>query len=230
MFTSIKALYASPAQRDRVATVEKWLQKQSTMFHSDLIFPIFAIGNSNSVDDVDWVVGHKSCHIAWPELESAVLAEINRSIADTTQLDAAQHMEKYVRDMNRSKVKTIAELTELYNKAQLALGIPQAVPVLPAVVDTPVVAEVKASTETVTAATSELGLGPLLDQVAAVFRSMLVAYMEANKSPSTHEGYKLVLTTLSKAAPFNLAYETLEESVSDLFHDLQDEEDEENDD
>lgn len=120
MFTSIKALYASPAMPSRVATVEKWMKQQSPSFTSDLIFPIFAIGNSNSMDDVEWVVEHPSCHVAWPELEAAVL--MLYATESTVAPTAEQHMDKYVRGMNHNKAKTIAELTALYNKAQVSLG------------------------------------------------------------------------------------------------------------
>lgn len=65
MFTSIAALEKSPAQRDRVQKLERWVQKQmGTLYNKNVIFPVACIRLSNSRDDYEWVMDHRSVHIA----------------------------------------------------------------------------------------------------------------------------------------------------------------------
>lgn len=114
MFTTIANLRKSNADQPRVSTVEKWLLKQNPKWEPTFIFPIFAIANSNSVDDVDWVFDETRCHEPWPEMQAAVMRKI---ATDGIAID--DHARDILRRLRRSKASTVAELTKLYKEAYL---------------------------------------------------------------------------------------------------------------
>lgn len=112
MFTTIANLRASHAMTARVSSVENWLKKQNPNWTSDTKFPIFVIANSNSVDDVDWVIGTTSTHEAWPQMEQAVLALFGHK-------DVAEHFD-YIENLMRARAgkgKAVEELAQKYNTA-----------------------------------------------------------------------------------------------------------------
>src|SRR5580693_3910768 len=113
MFTTIANLRNSSAMQDRVTKVENWLKKQNPNWQPEFVFPIFAIGNSNPVEDVSWVYDNTRTYFDWPEMEAAVI----RKIATNQICSKVDHIDNILSRMNRSKAATIAELTEVYNAA-----------------------------------------------------------------------------------------------------------------
>lgn len=112
MFTTIAKLRNSHAMTARVSSVENWLKKQNPNWTPDTKFPIFAIANSNAVDDVDWVIGTTSTHVAWPEMEKAILAIFGHA-------NVAEHFD-YIENQMRAhagKTKAAQDLTHKYNQA-----------------------------------------------------------------------------------------------------------------
>src|SRR6478736_3999677 len=61
-FTSIAALRESLAQQSRVTTVENNLKKLNASWQASWLFPIVAVGLSNTLEDVDWVQSEDSVH------------------------------------------------------------------------------------------------------------------------------------------------------------------------
>jgi hypothetical protein len=114
MFTTIKALRASHAMTSRVNTVDNWLKRQNPEWKPEDKFPIFAIANSNVVDDVEWVFNVTSTHAKWPAMEKAVLAQFGHK-------NAEEHEEFIVRALRNGKAKALAEITPKYNAAYLAV-------------------------------------------------------------------------------------------------------------
>lgn len=112
MFTTIAKLRASHAMTSRVSSVENWLKKQNANWTPDTKFPIFAIASSNAVNDVEWVIATISTHVAWPEMEKAILALFGHK-------NVADHFD-YIEDQmsaRSGKTKAIEALTEKYNAA-----------------------------------------------------------------------------------------------------------------
>lgn len=112
LFTTIKNLRASGAQQQRVTTVENWLKRQKKDWKAEDKFPVFAIANSNSVDDVEWVFGVRSVLVAWPEMEKAILAEFGHK-------NTAEHIDYIEAQLRAGKAKAIAEITPKYNTAYM---------------------------------------------------------------------------------------------------------------
>lgn len=157
MFTSIEKLRASHAMQDRVSSVERWLKRQNPNYLNAEKFPIFVIGNSNAVADVDWVISVNSTHIGWPEMHKAVLAEFGHK----TIIEHNEYVEQL---FNKStKANALAELNQKYVNAYSKAGVAipnyfgglqpvgaaaQAIAPAPAATETPQVVqeEVKAAT------------------------------------------------------------------------------------
>lgn len=110
LFTTIQNLRASSAQQNRVQTVENWLKRQKKDWNPTDKFPVFAIANSNAVDDVEWVFGSRNVLVAWPEMEKAILAEFGHK---TT----SEHVDYIESQLRVGKAKAIAEITPKYNAA-----------------------------------------------------------------------------------------------------------------
>jgi hypothetical protein len=116
MFTTIENLRNSNADQSRVDKVEKWLMSKNPNWTRDAMFPIFAVGNSNPVEDIEWVYEQTQCHSSWVPMEEAVLKMVPR-LPGVTYPTIQQHINAVVRELKDSKAKTITKYTELYNKA-----------------------------------------------------------------------------------------------------------------
>lgn len=112
LFTTIQNLRASSAMQQRVSTVENWLKRQKKDWKADDKFPVFAIANSNAVDDVEWVFGTKNVLVTWPEMETAILTEFGHS-------NITQHIDFIEKQLRTNKAKALAEITPKYNAAYL---------------------------------------------------------------------------------------------------------------
>lgn len=63
-FTTIANLRASSAMQDRVTKVANNLKKMRPDWGDNTLFPIAAVGLSNSQDDMDWVFYHSDVHVS----------------------------------------------------------------------------------------------------------------------------------------------------------------------
>ncbi len=93
MFTSIAKLRASSAIPARVSSVETMLRRVYKAYTPEMIFPVFLIAASNSLDDVEWVRSSSQTHINVTHLSPAInklgLSEMSvlRSAAKATGVD-----------------------------------------------------------------------------------------------------------------------------------------------
>lgn len=112
MYTTIEKLRASSALQNRVTTVVNALNKEhaSGTWPVTEKFPIYAIGHSNSIDDVQWVFGAKGTHAAWPEMEKAVLEVFGHR----TRPEHTEYVEQL---LQKGKAKALVELDEKYKLA-----------------------------------------------------------------------------------------------------------------
>ena len=115
MFTTIEKLRASHAQQNRVSTVDNWHKRNGGNWLPTDKLAIFAIANSNSVDDVDWVCGTSSTHVAWPAMEAAVL----KAFGHKTK---GEHMNAIQSMLRAGKAKALPEITAKYHEAYSSLG------------------------------------------------------------------------------------------------------------
>lgn len=60
MFTSIVMLRNTSAATDRVNSVERNLKKMNAAWQAEWLFPVAAVGLSNSTDDITWVARNKA--------------------------------------------------------------------------------------------------------------------------------------------------------------------------
>lgn len=63
MFTSIQMLRNSSAMQDRVSSVERNLKKINPNWKDHWLFPIAAVGLSNSADDIEWVLNNSGVQL-----------------------------------------------------------------------------------------------------------------------------------------------------------------------
>lgn len=63
MFTSIQMLRNSSAMQDRVSSVERNLKKINPKWKDHWLFPIAAVGLSNSADDIEWVLNNSGVQL-----------------------------------------------------------------------------------------------------------------------------------------------------------------------
>lgn len=156
MFTSIKSLRASSASPQRVNTVETMLKRLLGAAYSiETIFPVFLIGESNSTDDVNWVIQSRATS---PKIGHLTLAAghgggsiISREYGKSTKAIAIKTlMDLYVKD-----------LTEAHFKAPKPLEGPELswlATVIPTTAPAPVTAEAAVDTVAPTStATEEIG-------------------------------------------------------------------------
>lgn len=136
MFTSIKSLRASSAAPSRVNTVEAMLKRLLGAAYSvETVFPVYLIGESNSMDDVNWVIGSR---VTSPKIGHLTLASghgggsiINREYAKSTKAIAIKTLhDLYVKDLVDAHFKAPKPL-EGPELAWLATVIPAQAPAAP---------------------------------------------------------------------------------------------------
>jgi hypothetical protein len=66
MFTSIRNLRKSSAMTQRVNMVEAHLKRAYPGYNQDMMFPVFEVAASNSIDDYEWVQNNRQTHFTTP--------------------------------------------------------------------------------------------------------------------------------------------------------------------